>query len=73
MQNKFFITNEFAEVTSCQPFESNIVTFGLYPIEQISINDQGFIINRNQEIIPIVHQHDRHAELIQLCDNYIGK
>ncbi|MGM7310963.1 hypothetical protein ACOI3P_14745, partial [Acinetobacter baumannii] len=22
---------------------------------------------------PIVHQHDRHAELIQLCDNYIGK
>ncbi|EPG2106238.1 hypothetical protein LLI42_000434, partial [Acinetobacter baumannii] len=25
------------------------------------------------EIIPIVHQHDRHAELIQLCDNYIGK
>ncbi|EPK8276757.1 hypothetical protein LLI35_000905, partial [Acinetobacter baumannii] len=23
--------------------------------------------------IPIVHQHDRHAELIQLCDNYIGK
>ncbi|MFW2739412.1 hypothetical protein ACN6QZ_18710, partial [Acinetobacter baumannii] len=29
--------------------------------------------NRNQEIIPIVHQHDRHAELIQLCDNYIGK
>ncbi|MFI7966087.1 hypothetical protein ACFMKD_19060, partial [Acinetobacter baumannii] len=50
-----------------------IVTLGLYPIEQISINDQGFIINRNQEIIPIVHQHDRHAELIQLCDNYIGK
>ncbi|MFU0485019.1 hypothetical protein ACMZ41_00595, partial [Acinetobacter baumannii] len=24
-------------------------------------------------IIPIVHQHDRHPELIQLCDNYIGK
>ncbi|MDO7473286.1 lipooligosaccharide outer core biosynthesis glycosyltransferase GtrOC6 [Acinetobacter baumannii] len=73
MHNKLLITNELAEVTRCQPFESIIVTLGLYPIEQISINDQGFIINRNQEIIPIVHQHDRHPELIQLCDNYIGK
>lgn len=73
MHNKLLITNNLADVTRCQPFESIIVTLGLYPIDQIAVNDQGFIINRNQEIIPIVHQHDRHPKLIQLCDNYIGK
>lgn len=73
MHNKLLITNDLADVTRCQPFESIIVTLGLYPIDQITINDQGLIINRNQKIIPIVHQHDRHPELIQLCDNYIGK
>ncbi|MEO9303052.1 lipooligosaccharide outer core biosynthesis glycosyltransferase GtrOC6 [Acinetobacter pittii] len=73
MHNKLLITNNLADVIRCQPFESIIVTLGLYSIDQIAVNDQGFIINRNQEIIPIVHQHDRHPELIQLCDNYIGK
>ncbi len=73
MHNKLLITKSLADVIRCQPFESIIVTLGLYSIDQIAVNDQGFIINRNQEIIPIVHQHDRHPELIQLCDNYIGK
>jgi hypothetical protein len=73
MHNKLLITNELADVTRCQPFDSIIVTLGLYPIEKITLNDQGFIINHNQEIIPIVHQHDRHPELIQLCDNYCRK
>ncbi|WP_245134116.1 lipooligosaccharide outer core biosynthesis glycosyltransferase GtrOC6 [Acinetobacter nosocomialis] len=73
MHNKLLITNELANAIRCQPFESIIVTLGLYPIDQIAVNDQGFIINRKQEIIPIVHQHDRHPELLQLCENYIGK
>lgn len=73
MHNKLLITNSLSDITRCQPFESIIVTLGLYPIEQIAVNDQGFIINRNHEIIPIVHQHDRHPELLKLCENYIRK
>ncbi|MEQ1065881.1 lipooligosaccharide outer core biosynthesis glycosyltransferase GtrOC6 [Acinetobacter sp. XH1741] len=73
MHNKLLINKELAGVTRCQPFESIIVTLGLYPIDQIAVNDQGFIINHNQEIIPIVHQHDRHPDLLKLCEGYIGK
>lgn len=73
MHNKLLIANELSNVTYCQPFESIIVTLGLYKIDQIAINTEGFIINHNQEIIPIVHQYDRHPELMQLCGNYIGK
>lgn len=51
MHNKLLITNELANTIRCQPFESIIVTLGLYPIDQIAVNDQGFIINRKQEIV----------------------
>lgn len=72
MHNKLLISNELSDVTYCQPFESIILTLGLYKIDQIAINAEGFIINHNQEIIPIIHQYDRHPELMKLSSNYIG-
>lgn len=62
MHNKLLYDNRINQVNLCQPFQSAIVTLGLYPEEQILMRD-GKIVNRDGSVIAIVHQYDRFEKL----------
>ena len=47
-------------------FEGPILTVGTEPRYQL--NGEGWMVNRDGSVIPIVHQYDRHAELIELFE-----
>jgi hypothetical protein len=47
-------------------FEGPVLTVGTEP--QYRINDDGKLVNRDGSVIAIVHQYDRHPDLIELFD-----
>ena len=64
MHNKLLFDDRIANVNRSQPFQSNIVTLGLYPEAEILIKN-GKIVNHDGSVIAIVHQYDRHIRLQQ--------
>lgn len=66
IHNKLLYSNSFNNVTLCQPLESLIATLGTIPQEEISINSDGEILNKDGNPSPIVHQYDRHQDLNDL-------
>lgn len=64
MHNKLLFENRIADVNYCQPFQSNIVTLGLYAEQDIPVQDEK-VLNHDGSVIPIVHQYDRHENLQQ--------
>lgn len=73
MHNKLIICNELENIFICQPFLSSIVTLGLYSIDDISRNTEGLVISKENKIIPIVHQYDRHPQLVSFYQEYLSK
>jgi len=71
MHNKLLLCKQLETVHYCQPFKSRIVTLGLYPFSQILMNSTGLIVDVDNQIISIVHQHDRHPEILKGYEHYL--
>jgi hypothetical protein len=53
----------YPELHSHKNGESTVLTMGLMGTSDILLNDQGYVVRANQEIIPVLHQFDRHPEI----------
>lgn len=67
MHNKLIFDGRIPNIQFCQPNDSNIITLGLFSQEEISLLD-GKIVNKDQSVIPIVHQYDRHKFLLKILN-----
>jgi hypothetical protein len=62
MHNKLIGYNQLKNLVVCQPFDSKIVTLGLFQESQILLKNRQ-VINRDGSLVAIVHQYDRHPRL----------
>jgi hypothetical protein len=63
--NKLLHCGELESVVPCFSLQSNIATLGCMDIGQISMSNDGKVLNRDGTVIPIVHQYDRHQVLVE--------
>lgn len=66
IHNKLLYSDAFNDTILCQPFDSCISTIGTLMKEEILLNTDGNILNKDGTIADIVHQYDRHPELEKL-------
>lgn len=64
LHNVLIYRNEIGPVVKCYNFKGPILTVGTE--RNYLLNQQGELINENGDVVPIVHQYDRHEELVRL-------
>ena len=67
MHNKLIFDGRIPNIQLCQPNNSRIITLGLFSQNEIFLVD-GKIVNKDQTVIPIVHQYDRHKFLLKIIN-----
>lgn len=64
LHNVLIYRNEVGPVVKCYNFNGPILTVGTE--QNYTLNPQGELINDNGDVIPIIHQYDRHEQLVKL-------
>lgn len=71
LHNVLIYRNELGPVVKCYNFKGPILTVGTE--QNYLLNTQGQLINESGDVVPIVHQYDRHEELVKLLHAQPGE
>jgi hypothetical protein len=63
--NKLLYCNELAAATLCQPLSSRIATIGCMQLSDFVLSPEGMLLNDDRNLVPIIHQYDRHPMLVE--------
>ncbi|WP_430391881.1 hypothetical protein [Dyella sp. 20L07] len=63
--NKLLYCNELSDARLCQPLNSRIATVGCLPATDLALSPDGMLLNDDRQIVPIIHQYDRHPRLVE--------
>lgn len=68
VHNYLLYTNQVGPAAFVDNNAGIFLTLGLEDKDQIAINPQGKIVTKSNTVAPVVHQYDRHKELIELVN-----
>ncbi|WP_266159494.1 hypothetical protein [Dyella silvatica] len=69
--NKMLHCGELADAHLCQPCCSRIATVGCMQPSDFVLSSQGRLLNQGGQVAPIVHQYDRHPELVNTFSAWV--
>lgn len=63
IHNKLLYSNQFDHVVQCQPLKSYIATIGIFNRDELIVDCEGYLLNRDSSKACLVHQYDRHKDI----------